>query len=148
MVDLDYPSHLHRKHNAYPLAPERLIIDETMLLPLQRTFPKHQQQTSTKLSPKLHGKHNYGVHYRNLKFYIEQGVVITKIHRVLTFNQSSWLKSYIQFNTRMRAAATSQFEKICFSLMNNSVFGKTQENLRNRINGGYNQRECGIQTSM
>ena len=131
-VDLDNPLHLHRKHNAYPLAPERL--DETMMPSLQRTFPKDQQQTTTKSSPNLNAKHNYVVHYRNLKLYLEQGMVITKIHRVLKFNQSPWLKPYIQFNTRMRAAATSQFEKDLFKLMNNSVFGKTQENLRNRIN--------------
>ena len=101
-----------------------------MLSPLQRTFPKHQQQTTTNLSPNLHAKHNYVVHYRNLKFYLEHGMVITKIYRVLTL----YLKPYIQFNTPMRAASTSQFEKDLFTLMNNSVFGKTQEKLRNRIN--------------
>ena len=90
-VDLDYPSHRHIQHNEYPLAPERLTIDEKMLSPLQRIFPKHQQQTTTKLSPNLHAKHNYVVHYRNLKFYLEQGMVITKIHRVLPFNQSHGL---------------------------------------------------------
>ena len=105
-----------------------------MLSPLQNTFPKHQQKTSTKLTPNLKDKSNYVVHYRNLKFYLEQGMEITKIHRVLTFKQSPWLKKYIDFNTQKRASSTSTFAKDFFKLMNNSVFGKTQENLRNRVN--------------
>ena len=133
-VDLSYPSHLHDKHNDYPLAPERLTIDQSMLSNLQQQFPKHQKKTTQKLSPNLRDKVKYVVHYRNLKFYLKQGMVITKIHRVLTFKQSPWLKSFIDFNTKMRAVATSDFAKDFFKLMNNSVFGKTQENLRNRIN--------------
>ena len=133
-IELDYPSHLHRKNNAYPLAPERITIDDIMLSPQQRTFPKHQQQTTTKLSPNIHAKNNYVDHCRNLKLYHESGMVTMKIHRVQTFNQSRWLKPYIQFNIRMRAATTSQFVKDLLILMNNIFFGRTQENLRNRIN--------------
>ena len=132
-VDLHYPDHLHQRHNDYPLAPERLTIDQSMLSPLQQQFPKHQKKSTTKLTPNLRDKTNYVVHYRNLKFYLEQGLVLTKIHRVLTFKQSAWLKSYIDFNTQQRTTSTSDFAKDYYKLMNNSVFGKTQENLRNRI---------------
>ena len=131
---MEYPSILHRSHNDYPLAPERLTIDESMLSTFQQQFPSQQKKTSTKLAPNLYDKFNYVVHYRNLKFYLQQGLVIKKIHRVLSFKQSSWLKKYIDFNTGMRSKATSDFEKDFFKLMNNSVFGKTQENLRNRVN--------------
>ena len=102
-VDMKYPQRLHNLHNSYPLAPECLTIDESMLSPFQtEQFPSHQKKPSTKLAPNLRDKTNYIVHYRNLKFYLEQGMVITKVHRVLAFDQSPWLKQYIDFNTEMR----------------------------------------------
>ena len=60
--------------------------------------------------------------------------MVTKVHRVLTFKQSPWLKTYIEFNTRHRSLAGDSFLLDFFRLMNNSIFGKTQENLRNRVN--------------
>ena len=134
-VDLEVPPHLHDHHNDYPLAPERLEIDETMLSPFQRkNFPEKQKSTTTKLAPNLREKVQYVTHYRNLQFYLSQGLVLKKIHRVLSFTQSCWLEKYIDFNTRQRTLAKNSFGKDFFKLLNNAVFGKTQENLRNRIN--------------
>jgi hypothetical protein len=87
-----------------------------------------------KLVPNLHNKTNYVVHYRNLKFYLEQGLILTKVHRAVSFTQSPWLNSYIDFNTNWRKDAQNVTEKDFFKLMNNSVFGKTMENLRKRVN--------------
>ena len=133
-VDCSYPQDLHSSHSDYPLAPERVTIEESMLSPFQqKNFPSCQKKPQTKLTPNLNNKSNYVLHYRNLKFYIQQGLVITKIHRVLTFKQSAWLAPYIDYNTKCRAASKSKFGKEYYKLMNNAVFGKTNENLRNRM---------------
>ena len=96
----------------------------------QAVFPESAPQR--KLTPNLRDKVKYAVHYRNLKLYLKLGLVVTKVHRVLTFKQLPWLKAYIDFNTRQRSLPGDSFLKDIFILMNNSVFGKTQENLRNR----------------
>ena len=76
------------------------------------------------LVPNLRHKINYIIHYRNLKLYLELGLHLTKVHRVLLFDQLPWLKNYINFNTRQHTAAKNDFEKDLFKLMNNAVFGK------------------------
>ena len=98
-VDLSYPHHLHDSHDDYPLAPESLEIGRNMYSPAQQavfpdTIPKR------KSTPNLWDKVKYVVHYRNLKLYLQLGLVVTKVHRILTFKQSPWLMTYIDFNIR------------------------------------------------
>ena len=134
-IDLDYPASLHKTHNDYPVALERLTVTEDMLSPFAKSIhPPRKYVGTPKLVPNLQPKSQYIIHYRNLKYYMQLGLQLTKIHRVIQFNQSPWLKDYIEFNTTKRKASTSSFEKDFFKLLNNAVYGKTLENLRKRRN--------------
>ena len=87
-----------------------------------------------KLVPNLYCKRKYVIHIKALKQAIDHGLVLEKIHRAIEFKQSAWMKEYIDFNTRLRTAAKNDFEKDSYKLMNNSVFGKTVENIRKHRN--------------
>ena len=117
-VDLIYPKELHDLHNDYPLCPERVECDKGV----------------KKLIPNLRDKNNYVVHYKTLMQYLSLGMKLKKIHRGITFVECDFLKPYIDMNTNLRTQAKNNFEKDFFKLMNNSVFGKTMENIRNRVN--------------
>ena len=117
-VDLEYPEELHDLHNDYPLCPERVECDKGV----------------KKLIPNLRHKNNYVVHYKTLMQCLSLGMKLKKIHRGIKFIECDFLKPYIDKNTKLRTQAKNNFEKDFFKLMNNSVFGKTMENIRNRVN--------------
>ena len=116
-VDLEYPKSLLDLHSDYPLAPERVKVNKV-----------------DKLIPNLWNKKKYVIHNENLKQYLSLGLKLTHIHRGIKFEESQWLEKYITLNTNLRMEAKNEFEKDFFKLMNNSVFGKTKENIRNRVN--------------
>ena len=135
-VDLEYPEKLHDLHNDYPLAAEKIKVEKSMLSNYcNKISEKYNISTGLvqKLIPTLSKKEKYVLHYRNLQLYIDLGLKLTKIHRVIEFDQSPWLKQYIDYNTEKRKNAKNDFEKDFFKLMNNSVFGKTMENIRKRV---------------
>ena len=112
-VDVDYPSKLHKLHSGMPFLPERMKIDKTK-----------------KLVCNLHDKKKYVVHISILKQALDQGLKLKKVHRVIEFNQKTWLKKYIDINTEVRKKASNDFEKDFFKMMNNTVFSETMENVR------------------
>ena len=83
-----------------------------------------------KLVPNLYYKKRYIIHIRALDQALKHGLVLEQIHKAIEFKQSSWMKEYIDFNIKLRTAATNDFEKDFYKLTNNSVFGKTMENIR------------------
>ena len=134
--DLEYPEELHDSHNDYPLAPERLNVQVQMTSETQVELLTHYRipnnSWNLKLVPNLMKKSHYLVHYLNLKFYLEHGLRLVGVHRVLAFTQSRWLQPYIEKNTALRSVAKNEFEKEFFKLMNNSIYGKTCENQKKR----------------
>ena len=136
-VDPKYPNELHELHNDYPLAPEKRTVTNDILSNYCKSVAdKYDIKVGDvkKLIPNLGNDTKYVVHYRNLQLYLSLGIKLTKIHRVLKFKQSDWMKKYIDFNTEKKKNTTNDFEKDFFKLMINSVYGKTMENLRKRIN--------------
>ena len=107
-VDVKYPKRLHELHSDLPFLSERMEINKCNLF----------------------NKKKYVAHINTLKQALNHGLKLKKIHRVIEFNQEAWLKPYIDMNTELRKLAKNDFEKDLFKLMNNSVFGKTMENIR------------------
>ena len=87
-----------------------------------------------KLVPNLKDKRNYVIHIRVLDQALAHGLILERIHQVIEFDQSAWMKPYIDFNAQLRTKATNHFKKDFFKLMNNSVFSKTMENIRKHRN--------------
>ena len=112
-VDVKYPKKLYDLHSDLPFLPKRMKIDKCK-----------------KLVCNLRNKKKHLVHIKSLKQVLSHGLKLKKVHRIIEFNQEAWLKPYIDMNTELRKLAKNDFEKDLFKLMNNSVFGKTMENIK------------------
>ena len=113
-VDIKYPKELFNKHEDLPFLPKREKINKV-----------------EKLVTTIEDKEKYVIHIAGLKQTLNHGLVFKRVHRVIEFRQEAWLRPYIDMNTKLRTEAKNYFKKDFFKLMNNSVFGKTMENVRN-----------------
>ena len=122
-VDLSYPDNLHYLHSDFPLAPTKEAIDECWLSVYQSDLLADMQIKKPpqvkKLIQTLLDKQNYTLHYQTLKLYVELGLVVTKLHRVLSFKQEKWLAPYVKLNTEKRKQAKNKFEEDFYKLMVN-----------------------------
>ena len=137
-VDIEIPKELHDKFKDYPLCPEIKSIPENNLSQYQNYLNNKLNikytEKDKKLILDLLPKKNYKIYYKNLEYYMKLGIKITKIHKILTFDEKPFLKDYIDLNTELRKQAKNDLEKDLFKLMNNAIFGKSMENVLNRSN--------------
>ena len=108
-VDSYYPKHLHDYHKGYPLAPEIMSVKANMVPDVSKDIFKQyhdgkyvKDEKTSKLLLTLHDKGKYVIHIRNLKYYLEKGLVLKNVHRCIKFYQSAWLKEWIDFNTKKK----------------------------------------------
>ena len=136
-VDVEIPNSIHDYTNDYPLFPEPMEINETLISDKSKRMREERDYplkfSNIKLAPNLHHKTKYVVHIRNLQFYLQKGAVLKKIHRVISFRQEAWISPYVELNTRMRKLAIDEYEKNVFKLFVNALFGKCMENVRKRM---------------
>nr|XP_024218077.1 uncharacterized protein LOC112211158 [Halyomorpha halys] len=151
-LDIIYPQELHHIHDNLPFLPETIVpplivLPDDLLIGTKMDSKSAWITNGTLLclstfenlilvsflgNSTLKNRNRYVLHYRNLIQAIKHGLKLEKIHRALKFNQSPWLSSYIEYNTELRKGASNDFEKDFYKLLNNAVFGKTMENIRNR----------------
>ena len=137
-VDLVYPPHVQDISEDLPFAPERATTTKECLTNYMNDLhemlhPGMSYSGCEKLLLTHGDKHNYVVHGLLLQFYLEQGMILQKVHQVIRFKQKPIFKNYIEFNSRKRQFAKSKIEKEYYKLKNNSVYGKTMENLKKRL---------------
>ena len=118
------------------MAPEKMKVTEDMLPPEQieiKDMYDIKVGEVNKLIINTLPKENYVVHYRNLKYYLPNGWRLSKVHRILQFNQKPWMKKYIDSNTEKRMQVTNEADKNFYKLMIDSTYDKTMENMRKRM---------------
>eukprot|EP01059_Diplonema_ambulator_P031566 TRINITY_DN5842_c0_g1_i4.p1 TRINITY_DN5842_c0_g1~~TRINITY_DN5842_c0_g1_i4.p1 ORF type:complete len:1309 (+),score=273.92 TRINITY_DN5842_c0_g1_i4:385-4311(+) len=131
-VSLTYPDNLHDLHYDFPLAPVPRTVDPSQYSAYQRSWVEKHQKPTTKLIADFMDRNEQVYHIKYLQLLLKHGLKLKAVHRIMAFRQSAWLEPYIRLNTELRQASTTDTESNLFKLMNNAVFGKTMEDVRNR----------------
>ena len=131
---LEYPVEIKEKTKNFLLCPHQTKADPNLFSKYMNCVNQPNYKPTEKLICDLTNKQKYMIHYRMFKFYTKMGMKVTKIHSLWRFKQSLWLEKYIIHNTQKRTKAKTNFEKDLYKLLNNAFFGKTMENVRERVN--------------
>ena len=132
-VNMTYPNNTKEKTKKFPFAPVNKKINSDNFNDYMKEIKPDTYIQNKKLICDWSDKKNYLVHYRMLKFYLRHCMIVDKVHNVISFKQSRWLEKYMNFNTQRRNQAVKGFEKDFYKLLNNAFYGKTLENVRNRL---------------
>lgn len=136
-VDLVYPKKYHKYHSNFPLAPENLEITYDDLSPTMKeiffTLEQKTKYNDKKLVATFHERKQYVLHFKNLKLYLQLGMRLNKVHRVMQFKQKAFIAPFIEKCTRLRQNAKTKFEQDQFKKVANCVYGKTIQNNRSYI---------------
>ena len=129
---MKYPDNIKEKTKYFPFCPENKYSPQDKFTNYMNEIKPDSYTQCKKLICDWTNKKNYLVHYRMLKFYVRHGMIVDKVHEIISFKQSNWLNKYIDFHAKKRATATNDFEIEFHKQMPNSFYGKTMENIRNR----------------
>lgn len=126
---LEYPEEYHIEHNSLPLAPHKQVITGDMLGEYARNALEVQKRKgetykATKLTSSFLRRNKYVCHGVNLKLYLELGMRLVKIHKAITFDQTPFIKPYIEFCSRKRAESKTKSRSNTFKMAANAIFGK------------------------
>ena len=140
-VDLKYPKEVHELHEDFPLAPERYEVTYNELSPINQFLYKKMKAnissgtySEEKLIATFHERKHYTLHIKCLLFYLSHGLVLKKVHRIVSFKQKPFLKDYILTLTHLRSIAAKNnltFFVNVFKLLANSTYGKFAQNPNN-----------------
>lgn len=135
MCDIHAPPEIHDKTAYYPLAPESGNITEEFLSEYQKEMHRNAGSKHDPKSPlllqTLLPKKRYVTYYKNLLFYLKKGMKITKIYKVMEFDEAKVMEPSIAINQAEREKANNDADKNSWKTLNNSSFGKTLENQQN-----------------
>ena len=140
-VDIKHPDNIKQKTKHFPFAPVNNKINPVDFSDYMKKIKPSTHNETRKLLCDWTIKRNYLIHYRMLKFYLRHGVIVDKIHEIISFKQSKRLEKYIKFNTQKRNKAKTDFERDFRKLLNNAFYGKTKENVPNRLLKKFNKKD-------
>ena len=132
-VDIKYPDEIKEKTKNFPFCPENKFIPNDVFSKNVKGMKLDKYIQNKKWVCDWTDQKNYLIHYRMITFFVGHGMIVNKIHEIISFGQSMWLEKYINFITQTRNKARNDFEKDFYKLLKNVFYGKGMENVRNRV---------------